>query len=70
MHDLKKPILSVNFHFLGAPVKFDFLKNGLNIIDILAVLPFYVSLFFIHQENTELGYKWSWDKRYFIIFML
>jgi hypothetical protein len=33
------------FRFAGAPQKIDFLLDGMNIVDLLAVLPFYVSLF-------------------------
>ena len=32
--------------FAGAPKKWEFLINTLNIIDVLSILPFFVSLFF------------------------
>ena len=31
----------------GAPDKCDFLKDGLNIVDVISILPFFVSLFFL-----------------------
>ena len=34
------------FRFAGAPAKCQFLTDGLNIIDVLSILPFFVSLFF------------------------
>ena len=39
--------------FLAAANKWSFLKGGLNIIDILAILPYYISLFL--EENSFLG---------------
>ena len=39
--------------FLAAANKWSFLKGGLNIIDILAILPDYISLFL--EENSFLG---------------
>lgn len=33
--------------FFGAPQKWAFLKNGMNIIDILAILPYFVSFILI-----------------------
>lgn len=37
--------LEYMLRFAGAPQKIDFLLDGMNIVDLLAVLPFYVSLF-------------------------
>ena len=40
-------MLTLNcFRFAGAPAKCQFLTDGLNIIDVLSILPFFVSLFF------------------------
>ena len=36
----------------GAPGKLEFLRNGMNIIDVLAVLPYYVEL---GMANMEAG---------------
>ena len=35
--------------FAGSPSKWDFLKDGMNIIDVLAIMPYYVSLFLIND---------------------
>merc|ERR1719438_173224 len=40
--------------FFAASNKWSFLKGGLNIIDILAILPYYISLFLVEPPN-ELG---------------
>jgi hypothetical protein len=31
------------FRFLGAPSKCEFLKDGMNIVDVLAILPYFIS---------------------------
>ena len=35
------------FRLAGAPEKWAFLKDGMNIVDVLAIMPFFVSLFFM-----------------------
>ena len=35
----------------GAPGKLEFLRNGMNIIDVLAVLPYYVELGMANMET-------------------
>ena len=35
----------------GAPRKGEFLKDGMNIIDILAILPYFVSIFLIEASG-------------------
>ena len=37
----------------GAPDKWAFLKDGMNIVDVLAILPFFVTLFFM-GPSTEM----------------
>ena len=35
---------------LGAPAKCEFLKNGMNIVDVLSILPFFIELFMAEEE--------------------
>lgn len=35
--------------FAGSPNKWEFLKDGMNIIDVLAIMPYYVSLFLLND---------------------
>ena len=37
----------------GAPGKLEFLRNGMNIIDVLAVLPYYVEQAMANMETGE-----------------
>merc|ERR1712062_623976 len=36
----------------GAPDKWAFLKDGMNIIDVLAIIPYFLSLFFLNPEGS------------------
>ena len=38
----------------GAPDKWAFLKDGMNIVDVLAILPFFVTLFFMGPSTPEM----------------
>ena len=49
------PIPTVVIPRLGAPEKLKFLKGPLNIVDILAILPYYLSLAFT-EEVRNLSY--------------
>lgn len=37
--------------FAGAPEKWKFLKDGMNIIDVISIIPFFVGLFFLDDDN-------------------
>ena len=50
------PIPTVVIPILGAPEKLKFLKGPLNIVDILAILPYYLSLAFT-EEVRNLSYS-------------
>ena len=42
----------------GAPDKWAFLKDGMNVVDVLAIMPFFVSLFFsvlVQTQNAHRG---------------
>ena len=43
------------FLLLGAPQKWEFVKGAMNIIDVLAILPYYVSLFLMQPEEIDLA---------------
>ena len=45
----------------GAPDKLAFLKGTMNVVDCLAIAPYYLSLFLLPAPNVDLG-----DKRYFL----
>ena len=43
---------------LGAPAKCEFLKNGMNIVDVLSILPFFIELFMAEEElNVDNRYS-------------
>ena len=37
----------------GAPDKWAFVKNGLNVVDVISILPFYIDLFFLQPPDTS-----------------
>ena len=41
----------------GSPEKIKFLKDGMNIIDVLAIMPFFVSLFFLGSTEKRYGFR-------------
>ena len=51
-----------NLHSLaGAPEKLKFLKGPLNIVDILAILPYYLSLAFTEEVGIRLDFIFSFN---------
>ena len=45
------------YRLAGSPEKIKFLQDGMNIIDVLAIMPFFVSLFFLgpKAESADLA---------------
>ena len=41
--------------FPGAPQKWEFVKGAMNVIDVLAILPYYVSLFIMGNEDSAVS---------------
>ena len=42
--------LEYTIRLMGAPKKCEFLKNGMNIIDVLSILPFFIELFMNDEQ--------------------
>ena len=40
------------YRFIGAPNKVAFLKNLMNVIDVLAIAPYWISLFFLDETPS------------------
>ena len=53
-----------NFRFAGSPKKWEFVKSAMNVIDVLAILPYYVSLFLMGEDEvaiiTKIPNFWVW----------
>ena len=50
-------IYKKNCRFVAASNKWRFLKGGLNIIDVLAILPYYISLFLVESNKDDEQYQ-------------
>merc|ERR1712156_1094956 len=37
----------------GSPDKWEFVKNGLNVVDVISILPFYIDLFFLQPPDVS-----------------
>ena len=46
-----------NFRFAGSPKKWEFVKSAMNVIDVLAILPYYVSLFLMGEDEVAIFTK-------------
>jgi len=52
-------VLEYFIRLAGAPEKIKFLKDGMNIIDVLAIMPFFVSLFFLGPSEKKASEPWA-----------
>ena len=43
---------TTKFRFAGSPKKWEFVKSAMNVIDVLAILPYYVSLFLMGEDEV------------------
>ena len=41
---------------LGAPKKWEFIRGGMNVIDVLSILPYFVSVFFVEANASAGGF--------------
>ena len=51
--------LEYTIRLMGAPKKCEFLKNGMNIIDVLSILPFFIELFMNDEQLKVENDSWS-----------
>ena len=49
---IMKMITTTKFRFAGSPKKWEFVKSAMNVIDVLAILPYYVSLFLMGEDEV------------------